>query len=369
MNYGSRLDQARQLMAEQGLGILLVGQPANRRYLTGFSWNDDSSQSSSGWVVLTPTDGFFVTNFLHFEAVETGVRHLEAVKAQSRILDALVGLLEARPSSRIGFEGGWVSYSLFEEWNTRLGSRHSFVAVDGLVEKLRVTKDRDEISILRRASAMTDDAFVAVTSALRIGQTEREIAWALERSLRERGADGMAFGPSVAAGPHAAIPHHEPTDYAVKAGDPIWIDMGAQVDGYCGDLTRSFCLDEASDQFLATWNLVLAAQQAALTKLRSNQTGKEADEIARNVFESAGRAAEFGHSLGHGVGLMIHEAPRLAATSTDVLQPGMIVTVEPGLYVPGWGGVRIEDVALIESDNISILSHAPKQPIIYSLAK
>lgn len=369
MNYVARISQARQLMADRGVDVLLVGQPANRQYLTGFSWHDESSQASSGWVVLTGTDGYFVTNFLHFEAIVAGVPHLQAVKADSRILDTLLGLLERQPKGKVGFEGGWVSYSLFEEWNSRLAGRHSFAAIDGLIEEARVTKDADELAILRRAIAMTDDAFVAVTAALRPGQTERQIAWALERALRERGADGMAFGPAVAAGPHAAVPHHEPTDYEVKSGDPIWIDMGARVEGYCGDLTRSFCLDLADERYVTTWNLVLRAQQAAMAGLRADVKGKDADTLARDQFASAGRAEEFGHSLGHGVGLMIHEAPRLGQTSTDLLRPGMVVTVEPGLYVPGWGGVRIEDVALVESDGITILSTAPKRPIISSIAQ
>jgi len=369
MNYSARIERARQLMAARGIDILLIGQPANRQYLTGFTWNDESSQASSGWVVLSVTDGHFLTNFLHFEAARNGIHHLEVSKSPGRILDALVDLLTKIPAGQVGFEGGWISFSFFEDLAGKLADKQSFVPIDGLVEQMRVVKDADEIAVLRRAIYMTDEAYIAVTSELRPGQTEKQIAWALERALRERGADGMSFGPSVAAGPHAAVPHHEPSDYPVRPGDPIWIDMGAKLDGYCADLTRSFCLDTASDEFLKTWDLVLAAQRAALAGLRGGITGNQADALSRDVFTAAGRGDEFGHSLGHGVGLMIHEGPRLAAASDEPLQPGMVVTVEPGLYVPGWGGVRIEDVALVEPDGVAILSNAPKQPVIQSLAQ
>jgi Xaa-Pro aminopeptidase len=364
LNYRARVDATRRLMAARGLDVLLIGQPANRQYLTGFSWHDESSQASAGWIVLTPSQGYFVTNFLHVEAVRSGVPHLEAVQARGRVFEGLVSLLEPRVNGRIGFEGGWVSYSLFDELVGRLKRRAAFVPVDGLVEELRAVKDRDEVAVSQRAITITDDAYVAVTSRLRPGVTEREVAWALERELRERGADGMAFGPAVAAGPNAAVPHHEPSDYAIAPGDPVWIDMGARVDGYCADLTRSFCLETASLEYLQTWDLVLEAQRVALAGLRAGVSGKAADALARDYFVTANRADEFGHGLGHGVGLMIHESPRVGTTSVDTLQAGMIVTVEPGLYRAGWGGVRTEDVALIETTGVTILSAAPKQPVL-----
>jgi Xaa-Pro aminopeptidase len=366
MKYAARIDATRRLMAEKGIDVLLIGQPANRQYLTGFTWHDESAGASSGWVVLTLRDGYFLTNFLHFEAVQRGVPHLRAIKSSGRIVEGLVTLLERFVDGKIGFEGSWISYSLFEELTNRLARRSAFVPIDGLVEEIRSTKDADEVAVLRRAITLTDEAFQAVVERMAPGQTERQVAWALERELRERGAEGMAFGPAVAAGPHAAIPHHEPTDYAIRAGDPIWIDMGARLSGYCADLTRSFCLDSASDSYFETWNLVLKAQQAALEGMRAGMSGKAGDALARDVFQAAGRAAEFGHSLGHGIGLMIHEAPRVAATADDVLRTGMIVTVEPGLYVPGWGGVRTEDVALVKEGGVDILSAAPKQPVVYS---
>ncbi len=365
MNYQRRLAAARALLAERGLTALLIGQPANRQYLSGFRWHDETAAASAGWVVLTARDGYFLTGFNHFEAVRTAVRHLEAVKAGPRLVDSLVDLLNKLPPGPIGFEGSWVTVSLYDELGRRLATGRTLQAADGLVEQLRAVKDADELAVIRRAIAITDRAYLAVLAGLRPGQTEREIAWAFERALRDGGADEMAFGPVVATGAHTAIPHHEPTDAVLRVGEPVWIDLGARVEGYCADLTRSFCLETASPEYVETWLLVLEAQKAALDGLRAGLATKEADALARDRLVRAGRGEEFGHALGHGVGLMIHEAPRLSATSDEVLRAGMVVTVEPGLYRAGWEGVRLEDVALIEPDGALVLSSAPKQPVVH----
>jgi Xaa-Pro aminopeptidase len=365
-SFAARLDAARSVMAERGLDVLLVGEPANRRYLSGFAGHDDSAQASSGWVVLTPTHGYFLTTFNYFAGVEQTVRHLEPVQAKPRMLDALVELLRQTPGATIGFEGGWVSFDLYDRLRKDLPAARRLESVGELVEELRAVKDEAEIAALRRAIAATDRAYVDVIAGLRPGQTEREVAWAIEKRLRELGAEGMAFGPSVAAGPHAAVPHHEPTDDAIKAGEPVWIDLGALLDGYCGDLTRSFCLESAPPDYLATYELVQRAQEAALRGLRAGLTGQEADALARDVIATAGRGDEFGHGLGHGIGLAIHERPRVGREVEERLRPGTIVTVEPGVYRPGWGGVRIEDVVLVGETGVEVLSKAPKTPVISS---
>lgn len=364
MDYLGRIEAAREAMTRRGVDVLLIGQPANRQYLSGFGERDESPYESAGWIVLTRERGLFVTGFNYFTAIETSVRHLEPVKAASRLLLGLIEVLNELPAGSIGFEGRWVSHGMYHELIAKLGAGRTLVPVDGLVDELRVAKDQDELAILRRAIRLTDDVYSRVVANLRIGQTEREIAWAIERGLRERGAEAMAFGPDVAAGPNAAVPHHQPTDYAIRPGDPVWIDLGARLEGYCSDLTRSFCVGEASTDYLTTWNLVLEAQRAALAGLRADLETKAADALARAVVVAAGRGDEFGHPLGHGLGLMIHEAPLLGARSDERLRSGMVVTVEPGLYRAGWGGIRIEDVALIEPNGANVLSDAPKAPIV-----
>lgn len=364
MNYASRIEAARAEMARRGLDVLLVGEPANRRYLSGFAGHDDSSLASSGWIVLTRDTGYFLTTFNYFAGVERQIHHLEPVQATPRMLDGLVALLRRTSGERVGFEGSWVSFDLYQRLRTELPADRHLESIDELVEELRAIKDADEIATLRRAIAATDQAYEEVVRGLRPGQTEREVAWALEKRLRELGAEGMAFGPTVAAGPHAAVPHHESGDYRLSIGEPVWIDLGARLEGYCGDLTRSFCLGDASEEYVQAYGLVQRAQQAALDGIRAGLTGEQADGLARAVIAAGGRGEEFGHALGHGVGLAIHERPRLGRGADPVLRPGMVVTVEPGIYRPDWGGIRIEDVILVGENGSEVLSKAGKGPVL-----
>ena len=364
MHYDRRVDAARALLAERGIDLLLVGQPANREYLSGFRNDDAAAAASAAWIVLGARSAHFVTSFLYYEAVASTLRHLEPVKAEPRPLDGTIELLKKLPGATIGFEGSWVNYSVYQKLVEALGDGRVLKPVDGLVEELRQIKDVDELRVLRRAIALTDRAYASVVAQLRPGQTEREVAWALERSMREAGAEGMAFGPDVAAGANAAVPHHRPTDHPLGVGEPVWIDLGARLDGYCADLTRSFCLGTATPDYLDAYHLVLRTQQDTLAHLRAGLSGKDVDARAREVIAAAGRGEEFGHGLGHGVGLNIHEAPSLGKTSEDTLREGMVVTVEPGVYRAGWGGVRIEDVVLIGKDGVEVLSQATKQPVI-----
>ncbi len=364
MNYQARIDAARALMAERDVDVLLVGQPANRQYLSGFANDDPVASSNAGWIVLTPSAGYFVTSFNYYEGVAVTMRHLEPIRAETRPLQGMIDLLKKVPGSTVGFEGSWVTYSVYQTLVEEVGRERTLQAVDGLIEQLRAIKDAEELQTLRRAIALTDRVYADVVRQLRAGQTEKEVAWALERGLREGGAEAMAFGPTVAAGPHSAVPHHETSNYQLRSGEPIWIDMGAQLDGYCADLTRSFCLGSATPEFLEAYHLVHQAQQKAIAGIRAGLSGKEADRLARDVIEAAGRGEEFGHSLGHGIGLDIHEAPSMGRTAEETLRAGMVVTVEPGVYRAGWGGVRIEDVVLVKTDGVDVLSMAEKQPVI-----
>ena len=360
----NRVGRAQSLLVEHDLDAIVIGQPANRQYLSGFTWHDESSSASVGWIVLTLTEGFLLTNFNHAEAASASIHHLDVVCVSGRLIDGLVDLVSKLPIRRVGFESEWFNVSTFAYLSGKMTGDRVLLPVDGLIEQLRVNKDADEIERLQRAIALTDRVYSKAVATIRPGHTERQVAWELERQLREGGADGMAFGPMVAAGPHTAIPHHEATDRAIQLGDPVSIDFGARIGGYCADLTRSFCLGHASSDYLETWELVLESETIALGGLRAGLSGKRVDALSRDRFALAGRAAEFGHGLGHGLGVMIHEAPRISPTSEDILQAGMVVTIEPGLYRSGWGGIRIEDVAVVRADDCLVLSTAPKSPVI-----
>lgn len=363
MNYRRRLEATRERMAEHGLNALLIGQPANRAYLSGFAGHDDSAARSAGWVVLSQSGGYFLTGFNHFEAVQRTMRDLEPLRADGRITAALIDLLKKLGGRRVGFESSWVTVDLYQALREGLDAEQELQPLEGFVEGLREVKDAEERAILGRAIALTDRAFEEISGQLRPGQTEREVAWAIERRLRELGAQGMAFGPVVAAGLNAAVPHHEPGDDAIRPGEPIWIDLGARVDGYCGDLTRSFCLEHATPEYLETWNRVLAAERAALRGIRPGMTGREVDALARDVLEAPESEYAFGHGLGHGVGLQIHEGPWLLPTIDAAVPEGSVVTIEPGLYRPGWGGIRLEDSVQVTNQGAVVLSKAPKWPV------
>ena len=234
------------------------------------------------------------------------------------------------------------------------------IATEDLVEDLRTRKDDAEKEALQRAIRVTDEAFEEVRASLEPGQTEREVALRIEWAFRQRGAEGEAFESIVAAGPNGAMAHHRPSEAVLREGEPIVIDIGARVGGYNADLTRTVVLGQPDDTFKRIYDIVLAAQETAIATIESGITGDAADALARTVIEQAGHGDDFGHALGHGVGLAVHEGPRVGRGAPDVLEDGMIFTVEPGIYITGWGGVRIEDVVELRDGKCVTLSSATK---------
>jgi len=227
---------------------------------------------------------------------------------------------------------------------------------------MRAIKDNAELATIRRAVAISDGAVEHIKKMIRPGITEKEIAWELEFYMRTHGADQLAFPIIAAAGPNGAMPHAVPSDRAVLPGEPIVMDLGARVDGYNSDLTRTICIGEPDERFRQVYGVVLKAQLAAEEAIRPGMQGREADAVAREVISKAGYGEYFGHGLGHGVGLAVHEKPGVGKTSEDLLLPGSVVTVEPGIYIPGWGGIRIEDTVIVTDDGIEVLSQATKDP-------
>ena len=266
---------------------------------------------------------------------------------------------------KIGVEGNHLTVNQFNKLNEKEGNTYSWLPLDETVETLRLLKTTAEIEKIRSAAAITDWAMSQVNEWAKIGMSERDLAWQLEKGMRERGAEGMAFEVIVASGPNAALAHHHPGERKLQAGDSIVIDMGAKLDGYHSDLTRSFHMGmEPDETFWQVYNLVLAAQENALGKMRAGMKGQEIDALARDLIAEAGHKEHFGHSLGHGVGLEIHEGPSLSWVSEKEVPAGCVITVEPGVYVPGWGGVRIEDLVVLGESGVEFLSHCPKKPLI-----
>ncbi len=356
----SQLRKLRELLEESGLDGLLVTQPYNIRYLTGFTGGE-------GWLVVTQERALFATDSRYFEQVEREAPDVELVRLQSPIKESLIKFFESIPAKRLGFEADHMTVGFFNRFISGEHS-HEWVPTSGMVLSLRAVKEPKEVEAIRAAIRVAEDAFKASVPRVVPGKTtERELAWWLEKEMRERGAEKLAFDTIVAAGPNGAMAHAVPASAPISPGVPVVIDMGAQVDGYCSDFTRTVCWGKPEDpeRFWEVYNTVLEAQENAIAKLRPGMNGREGDALARDVIARAGYGGAFGHSLGHGVGLQVHELPRLSASADDSpLEPGMVVTVEPGIYLRGWGGVRIEDMGLVTEHGLELLTSLPKEPLI-----
>lgn len=351
-----RLQLLREVLRERNLDAMIVSQPENRRYLSGFT-------GSAGVLVVSQERALLITDFRYFEQVKHQAPACELVEITSSTRDALAAQIAALGVQRVGFESHVISVETFERWKQVIDGVE-WVATSDLVEDLRQVKDASEIETITEAVRIADEAMAHIMEWIRPGMTEREIAWELEVSMRTRGAEALSFTTIVASGPNAAMPHAVTSDRVVQVGDPLVIDMGALYQGYCSDLTRSFCVGEASDEYKAVWDVVLKAQLAAEEQIRAGMSGVEADAIARDIIYAAGYEGKFGHGLGHGVGLAIHEQPRASQLFTGAIPAGSILTIEPGIYLPGWGGVRIEDMAVVWEDGCQVLTQVPKVPVI-----
>jgi Xaa-Pro aminopeptidase len=277
----------------------------------------------------------------------------------------LPAMLEGLGGKRLAFESSHVSYQLYRVVRKIVqdlaeAARPKLVATTNIVEGLRVIKDAAEMASLQKAIDLGDEAFAHVAQRIEPGWTEKQVAWEIEKYIREHGGDGLSFDTLVGAGERGSMPHCMPTDRKLKKGEGVVIDMGVKLNGYMSDLTRTIFLGKPDDEFERVYDIVLAAQQTAQELVEEGMSGEQAHMLAANVIGEAGHGEHFGHGLGHGVGLQIHEAPRLGPTSNDKLTNGMVFTIEPGIYLTGWGGVRIEDVVVLENGKARLLSHAPK---------
>lgn len=361
-----RMDRARELMQERELDAILVSNPNSRRYLTGYTDGDHAPDESGGILLLTRTGAFMHVSPNNVDWAQSEAPHV-SVTAWSYPWTAGMGeAIKSGGIDTIGFEEESLSVSNYQRVVEASGDCVAWYPLEGTVERLRAIKDAGEIEILSEACRITDAALAAGASALEAGMTERELAAILDDAMRKDGGGGPGFSTIVASGPHAARPHHSPGDRRIEPGEPVIIDMGAEYRGYRADLTRTICVGEPTPELVRVYNLVLDAQNAALAAIRDGVSGKDVDEAARAVFRDAGHGDHFTHGLGHGVGLRIHEAPSAGQRSSDVLASGMTLTVEPGLYLPGWGGVRIEDFVIIEQDGIRNLTTAPKRLTTHS---
>jgi Xaa-Pro aminopeptidase len=343
----SRVDNLRASLEEP----LLVSNPVNVRYLTGFA-------SSNAALLIEPERVRLFSDFRYAEAARA-VEGVEFVETKRSLVAALAELLEGK----VGFEADAVSHTA---WETLKAGGLALVPRRGLVEALRAVKDEGELDATRRAGEITSEAYARFAEERFVGRTERDLAWRLDELFHELGAHAPAFETIVASGPNGARPHARPTDREIGAGETVVIDAGAMVAGYCADCTRTFATGPLPDELNDAYAACLEGQLAGLEAVRAGVTGVDADAAAREKIEAAGLGEKFGHGLGHGVGLEVHEAPRLSRESTDTLAAGNVVTVEPGVYLESLGGIRIEDLVIVTEDGADVLTSSTKDPVTVS---
>ena len=354
-----RLTKLRETLTTEGLDAILITQPENRRYISGFT-------GSAGVLLISQEEAVLATDFRYYEQVEKQAPDFRLAKVTARFETLLPELIQQVGAKTVGFESAHLTVDQLQQWQEAAEgavstSEFELVPTKGLAERIRAVKDEDELDKIKKAIALSDQAIAYIAGFVEPGMTEKEVAWELEVFMRTRGAEKLAFDSIVGSGPNGAMPHATVSERVIQAGEPIVMDMGAVIDGYNSDLTRTICPGRPNDKFREIHAIVLEAQLTAERNIRPGMQGKQADAIAREVIEEAGYGENYGHGLGHGVGLAVHEKPGVGRLSEDVLEPGMVFTVEPGIYLPGWGGVRIEDIVVMREDGVEVLTQASKE--------
>ena len=353
-----RVDRLSALLPDAEVDALLVTGLVNVRYLTGYT-------GDNGLAVIGPETRAFITDFRFVEqAAEEVDPNFERRQAQLELVDSVEAVLPSGPL-RLGFESSHVSVRDHRRLREELPERIELVPVDGLVEQLRAVKEADEAAQIHEAAKLADAAFTELIAQGLIGRTERELAFTLEAVMHRHGAAEPSFDIIVASGPQGALPHGMPRDVELTAGQFVVIDWGARAGGYCSDCTRTVYVGgEPGPEEREVYDLVLRAQLAGLEAISAGASARQVDAAARDLITAAGHGEDFGHSLGHGVGLDIHEAPRVSQRSDATLEPGNVVTDEPGIYLPGRFGVRIEDLVLVTEDGRQILTSVSKELMV-----
>jgi Xaa-Pro aminopeptidase len=352
-----RLAALRQEIDRLEVDAFLVSQPENRRYISGFT-------GSAGYLLVSRQHAVLATDFRYTEQSAAQAPDFHIYRLDGPFAKDFAGIARSMDAKRIAFESTHLTHAAFHRLEEACASENmELVPTEDVIVKLRAVKEPEEIARIERAIALADAAFERAVEVLRPGMTERQVALEIERTIRDKGGDGLSFDTIVGAGPNGAMPHHLASDRPIREGEPIVMDLGAKFEGYCSDLTRTVFIGAPDDTYRKVYRTVSDAQRRAIEGIRAGMTGAEADALARDYITEAGYGDAFGHSLGHGVGLEIHEGPRLGRTSQDTLEPGMMFTIEPGIYLPGWGGVRIEDVAILDDKGLRVLSKATREEL------
>lgn len=353
----TRLDRLRQSLEERQLDAIVINQPYNRFYLSGFT-------GSAGVLLITGESAYLITDFRYTEQATAQAPLFQVLKPETNNLALLSQLLDEAQVKRLGFEGNYLTVDEHNAYRDALGQRE-LISVTGLVEGLRLIKDEHEQGLMRQAAAIADQAWEQLIPMIKAGVAERDLALELEYRMKRLGAEGLAFDIIVASGARSALPHGRASEKLIASGDLVTFDFGAIYQGYCSDMTRTVMIGEPSAKQRQIYEIVLEAEQRGVAACKAGLTGRELDEVCRSYIREKGYDTAFGHGTGHGVGIDVHEGPRVSFRGEkELLKPGMIVTIEPGIYLPGWGGVRIEDMVLVTEDGCESFSKSPRDLLI-----
>jgi len=337
-------------MKEKDIEAFVIYKFVNVTYITGFTGDDSVA-------LVTHNKAIFITDGRYTEQAQKEVKDFEVIEHKTGIKEVLKEYIKTLEIKKLAFEEN-ISYGQYRELKELL--EIELIPQANLVETLRMVKDEEEIENIKKAQNITDRAFEHLLKFIKVGMTEKEVALELEYFMKKQGAEDLSFDTIVASGKRSSLPHGKASEKVIEKGDFVTIDFGCKVGGYCSDMTRTIVMGKASEKQKEIYNIVLEAQQKAIDNIRAGITSKEADLLARSVIEEKGYGQYFSHSLGHGVGLEVHEAPSLSFKKEEILKEGAIVTVEPGIYIPDFGGVRIEDMVLLKEDGVINLTKSPK---------
>lgn len=351
-----RIARLRKQMVQKGIQAMLISHPVNRRYITGFT-------GSAGLALITAEEAVLITDFRYLTQVKEQAPHMTLSEHKGRIFSTVAEECRKLGIKTLAFEQDHLTYAQYKQLEEALDGVPA-EPVSGLVEQLRMIKDEEELAIIRQAARIADRTFEEIIKEIKPGMKEIEIAMRLEFLMREMGASSSSFDIIVASGKRSALPHGKASDKVLEKGDLVTLDFGAFYKGYASDITRTLMLGKPNEKQKEIYDIVLEAGKLAIDSIRPGITGREADAAARDYIAQHGYGDYFGHGTGHGLGLEVHEAPRLSIQGDTLLAAGMVVTVEPGIYLPDFGGVRIEDDVLVTESGCEVLTHCTKELII-----
>lgn len=350
----NRIDKLKTSLKTKHLEAIIVLSDYNRRYLSGFT-------GTSGALIITNEEKLLLTDFRYIEQATTQAADFKVIKQQGQLIESIKSTLEELNVQNVGFEGNLVSYDTYLQLSK---SYISLISISGLIEKIREVKDEQEIANIRKAAQIVDDAYEYILTVAKAGMTELELKAKLESKMLELGSEGPSFNTIVASGVRGALPHGVASDKVINQGELITLDYGAYYNGYASDITRTFAIGEPDAQLKEIYQIVLQANLKGIEAAKKGMTGKELDAVARDFITEKGYGDAFGHSLGHGIGLDVHEGPNLSKKSESPLELNNCVTIEPGIYLDGIGGVRIEDDILITENGCERFTKSSKDLII-----